>query len=110
MTTAVGKVSKADFMAHIEQVWGDPAVAGFDELIDVSQADLSALSTEDIAGIVKSGVSVDLASPSKLALCVSTELSYGLGRMYGSMRESNTDNEREVKVFSDLASARAWLE
>ncbi len=109
VTTGTGRLTKADFVMHITEVWSDPAIAGFDELIDIIDADVSALSGDDIAALVKSGVSVDATAASKLALCVGTELGYGLGRMYGSMRETHTDNAREVKVFYDLDSAHQWL-
>lgn len=109
VTTATGRVSKPDFVAHIEGVWRDADVAGFDELIDVTEADVSGLSADDLAALVKVGVSVDLATSSRLALCVSSELGYGLSRMYGSMRETNDENARQINIFYDIDSARAWI-
>ena len=109
VTTGTGQLTKTDFLAHIDVVWSDPAIVGFDELIDTFNADLSALTSEDIAALVKSGVSIDSAISSKLTLCVGTELGYGLGRMYGSMRDTHADNAREVKVFYDLDFAHQWL-
>lgn len=110
VTTVTGRVSKDDFMRHIGETWADPGVAGFDELIDLTAADVSAISSDDIQDLASSGVSVDIDQPSRLALCVSGQLAFGLGRMYGALRESRETNVREIGVFHDLASALAWLD
>lgn len=109
VTTASGPLHKADFVAHIENVWSDKALGGFDEIIDVSLADVSALSRQDLSDLANTGVSLDFGNAARLALCVSSDLGFGLGRMYSSMRETNTSNTREVMVFYDLESARAWV-
>ena len=110
VTTVTGRVSKDDFMRHIGDTWADPGVAGFDELIDLTAADVSAISTDDIQELASSGVSIDVDKPSRLALCVTGQLAFGLGRMYGALRESRETNVREIGVFHDLASALAWLD
>lgn len=102
-------INQTEPLAHINLVWNDPVIAGFDELIDIFNADRSGLTSEDITALVKSSVSIDPAISSKLPLCVGTELGYGLGRMYSPMRDTHSDNAREVKVFYDLDSAHLWL-
>jgi len=110
ITTAVGRLVKSEFIEHIRSVWTDPGLAGFDELIDATRADASQLSAKDLSDLVNSGVSHDATRNSRLALCVSSELAYGLGRMYGALRETHAGNAREVQVFRDLEAAQAWLE
>lgn len=47
-----------------------------------------------------------LTGPSWTAMVATGELQYGLMRMYGSLRDMP---EAEVRVFTDEASALAWL-
>ncbi|MEE4382464.1 MAG: hypothetical protein V2J02_10745, partial [Pseudomonadales bacterium] len=44
--------------------------------------------------------------PSWTAMVATSALQYGLMRMYGSLRDTP---DAEVRVFTDEASARAWL-
>ncbi|MFP6682121.1 MAG: hypothetical protein VCB07_07985, partial [Gammaproteobacteria bacterium] len=61
-------INQTEPLAHINLVWNDPVIAGFDELIDIFNADRSALTSEDITALVKSSVSIDPAISSKLPL------------------------------------------
>ena len=106
-TTASGLLTKADFIAHIETIWYDRSIANFDEIVDARDADVSALTAADLAAIVNSGVVYDPASDPRLALCVDSELTFGLARMFGTLRETHVESAREVGVFRDLTSLTA---
>ena len=80
-TTASGLLTKADRIAHIETIWCDRSIANFDEIVDARDADVSALTAADLAAIVNSGVVYDPASDPRLALCVDSELAFGLARL-----------------------------
>lgn len=108
-TTASGLLTKAEFIAHIESTWRDPSIASYDEIVDARQADVSQLSAADLSAIVNSGVVYDPDCEPRLALCVDSELAFGLARMFGTMRETHVENARQVRVFRDVESAQAWL-
>ena len=110
IAVGTGVLTKAIFVEHIASVWQDPTIAGFDEIIDLTAADLSSLSTADVQSLVNSGVNVDAPTQSRLALVVGNEIDFGLGRMYGSMRETHASNARNVGIFYDRQSAVDWLD
>jgi hypothetical protein len=90
---------------HIENTWSDASIAGFDEIVGVTNADVSQLSSADLAQIVGSVVNYDRGNKARLAICVNSELAYGLGRMFSMMRETHSNNSRTVKVFKDIDTA-----
>ena len=108
-TVATGLVTRDEFMAHIERTWTDGQFSDCDEIVDAMSADASQLSHEDVIAIINSGVEFDGEEMPKLALCVNSDLEYGIGRMFGTMRELHDKNSREIQVFCDLESAEAWI-
>lgn len=108
-TTATGVLTRDDFIAHIANTWSDGSIVSFHEIVDARTADASGLSADDLAAIVNSGVEFDPDSSPRLALCVSSELAYGLGRMFSTMRETHVKNARQVQVFRDIDDALAWI-
>lgn len=108
-TVATGVLTRDDFIDHIERTWRGKPIADYDEIVDATTADASQLTAEDLLAIVNSGVEFDPEMTPKLALCVSSDLAYGIGRMFGSMREVHDKNAREIRVFRELAEAESWL-
>ena len=104
-TTASGLLTKADRIAHIETIWCDRSIANFDEIVDARDADVSTLTVADLAAIVNSGVVYDPASDPRLALCVDSELAFGLARMFDTLRQTHVESAREAGVFRDFESA-----
>ena len=108
-TVAAGKVTRDDFMAHMERTWSSREIADYDEIVDATTADASLLSQEDLIEIINFGVEYDSEKMRKLALCVNSDLEFGIGRMFGAMRETHDKNSLEIQTFRDIASAEAWV-
>ena len=108
-TVATGVLTRDDFIDHIKRTWRGNAISDYDEIVDATAADASHLTADDLLAIVNSGVEFDPDDMPKLALCVSSDLAYGIGRMFSSMREVHDKNAREIQVFRNLAEAEAWL-
>lgn len=98
-------------MAYQKSVWSDPAVQGFDELIDfraLEKIEVSSAALEAVAGVAAS--MDDPGQKSRFAIVVGNTLSYGLSRMYESFRGLQPSSAREVMVFMSLDEALAWLD
>jgi hypothetical protein len=105
-----GRVGAEDLFSYQREVWSKPEVAGFDELVDVSEVkevvyegpqrarELAALSAE-----------MDAPGPSRLAIVAPNDELYGLARMYQTFRELDPRTKRMVRVFRSETSALTWL-
>jgi hypothetical protein len=98
-------------MAYQKSVWGDPAVRGFDELIDFRDLKEVAVSSDGLRAIA--GVAAATDEPdvrSRFAIVVGSPSTFGLARMYETFRSLEERTTREVAVFDRLDAAVAWLD
>ena len=105
-----GDVDEALCTSYIEGVWGDPAVSGYNELVDfraIAAIDLPMTAIQRLA--VRSRSVADPDAVSRSALVASEALIYGLSRMYVSMRDEDDSHRREWKVLDNIDEARRWL-
>ena len=108
---AYGVVTVRDFIAYQREVWSRKDVVDYDELIDTSQAkaalDFTGAHLQDIATLASS---MDLEKRiTKLAIVVSNDFYYGLGRMYESYRSLQEGNVKQVAVFRSVKDALEWI-
>jgi hypothetical protein len=81
--------------------------SGFDRFVDLTQLDGIKLSAEEIADIAHRRRTFNPNNMRvKSAFLATHPLSYGIARMYEQMLNSP---RIEVRVFSDLEEAAAWL-
>jgi hypothetical protein len=107
-----GSLTAQEMLAYQNEVWSNPAVASYDELVDMSEV-------EQIVGPTATGVA-DLAetcgrmdsptSRSRFAIVAPGNLAFGLGRMYATFRELVPGSTKQVAVFRTMEPALAWLE
>jgi hypothetical protein len=94
-----------DFLEHMEKLALDPRFKPeFDHVVDCrkfEQLDLTAGQVENMGGR-----SV-FAATSRRAVVVSSDLQFGLGRMFAAFREANFG--QVTMVFKDLREALVWL-
>ena len=106
-----GTLADADVFGYQQEVWSRADVAGYDELIDVTRVTQIALPNagrvRDLAGLA-AGMD-DQASHSRLAIVASTDIAFGLGRMFQLHRELESQSTKEVGVFRTMAEALAFL-
>ena len=99
-----GLFAAGDVFGYQREVWSRPEVAGYDEIIDmtdVTAVDLpSAQRIRDLASVA---AGMDVASrSSRFAIVAPTDLTYGLGRMFQVYREAESRSTKEVGVFRTL--------
>jgi hypothetical protein len=112
VVTPDGVLSDADVFNYQKEVWSRPETKGYNEFIDmtgVSQIDfVSADRVNYLAEI--SGRMDSPESPSKLAILATSEVSYGLGRMYEAYRNMTKPGTKVVRVFRTRQEALQWLD
>jgi len=109
--TASGVITPDVLFGYQKAVWSDAAVAGFDELVDMSGVErVEAPSPSNVSALAGYSAKMDAdAKPTKLAIVASGDLLFGLGRMYQAYREMKPGSSKEVAVFRTLPDALAWL-
>jgi len=106
-----GIFTDQDVFSYQRDVWSRPDVAGYDELIDMTEVERIELPSVDrVLDLAKVSAAMDRdAPPSKLAIVAATDLAFGLGRMYQTLRGLEHRSTKQVGVFRSLAEALAFL-
>jgi hypothetical protein len=105
ISTVLDKLTVADALGHQEKLLKDPDFdPGFSQIIDVTRATLSGLEASDIRKIAERNV---FSPGSRRAIVVSTNLAFGFGRMFETLREDAGENG--IRVFRDLDEAVDWI-
>lgn len=105
-----GVVTDADFLSYVkEYLDGESDFRTFDELFDLSAADLLDVTYDGLANVAVAAAATDPeADPTKIAILVSETRGLGLSRWYQSRRESQ-GGRRLTRVFFDEVECREWL-
>jgi hypothetical protein len=111
MTRAIGTLTDDEVFAYQHGVWSQPEVAGYDELIDMSDVEhVEVPSPDRIVRLASVSAGMDAPVPAtRLAIVASRDFEFGLGRMYGAHREMDTRSTKRVAVFRTRPEALAWL-
>ena len=111
VTTWGSIVTDAALMAYQKSVWSDPAVRGFDELIDFRGLEKVEVTTEGLEAVAYAAADMDDPSePSRFAIVIGDSLSFGLSRMYEAFREMHEKSSRQIMIFNDPKEALTWLD
>ena len=111
ITTGRGVITDADVFGYQQEVWSRPENSAYNELIDMTGvSDIEFISPDRVAKLAKLSSSMDApGSPSKLAIIATSDLHFGLGRMYQSHREMAKQSTKAVKVCRSREAALEWL-
>jgi hypothetical protein len=100
-----GTLTKAEILGVVQQLIEDPQVwPGISQLIDLREASSTAITADDVRQIA----SVSLDPVSRRAFVTPDTLTFGLARMFESLREIKHAPE-QIAVFTTLQEAEAWL-
>ncbi len=100
-----GMLRLADFRDHMERLLAHPDFRPeFSQLLDFRRAEGVVITTEEIVLLAARNV---FSPKSKRAFVVSTDLHFGLVRMFGAYRENA--GEQGIKLFREMKEALAWL-
>jgi hypothetical protein len=94
-----------------KEVWSRSEVAGYDEIIDMSEVtEIEFTSTDRFRELASLSASMDSSEhKTKLAIVAPVSLYYGLARMYQSFREFTKGSNKEINVFHSQKEAMEWL-
>jgi hypothetical protein len=106
-----GIMKDQDFFGYQQDVWSRPEVAGFDELVDMTNvAQILLPSVERVRDLAELGAHMAKGWPvSRLAIVAPGDLAFGLGRLFEIARQNATPGGKPVEVFRALPDALAWL-
>jgi hypothetical protein len=93
------------------QVWSQPAVEGYDEVMDMSAVEAIAdPQTDRVRQFADLAAGMDADSTeSRFAIVAPGDLAFGLGRMFQAYRSLNSWSTKTVAVFRSLEDALRWL-
>jgi hypothetical protein len=100
-----------DVFDYQQQVWSAPGVAGFNELVDMTEVEEIVPPPSDrVRALANVSAEMDPPDhPSRFAIVASQDLAFGLGRMYGAYRELSPRSTKQVAVFRTRKAALNWL-
>jgi len=103
-----GELSEEDLVKYAQRAAANPAIPpAHDELIDLSRAEIADLQSHTLRRIAELFAGGDRTPErSRVALVAADDVSYGLSRMYQAFR---SHSPLDLRVFRDVAEARAWL-
>jgi hypothetical protein len=108
---AAGRVEDQDICTYQGEVWSRSDVAGYDEIVDMTAAELvTSPSPEQVRELARMSAAMD--SPehaSKFAIVAPRSALFGLGRMYQAHRELDERSTKKVGVFRSMEEAVEWL-
>ena len=104
LSTAEGILTDTDLQEHQKSLYSDPNWRPtFNELSDLRTADFQATTA---SGIRKLASDVQAGEPRKFALVVSTDLAFGISRMFQVLAD---ESSADIRVYRDITEARRWL-
>ena len=112
MAQGRGTLTGLDVFGYQRNVWSLPEVAGYDELVDMTQVeDIALPSTDRVRALASLSADMDVPSKtSRFAIIAPTEFAFGLGRLYEILRGHDDRRTKDVRVFRSLDEAKAFLD
>jgi hypothetical protein len=106
-----GVFTDDEVFAYQREVWSRPDVAGYDELIDMTNVIRIALPSIDrLRDLATLAAEMDQGTPpAKFAIVAPGDVAYMLGRLYKAIHGTTKGSTRRVGVFRTLPEALAFL-
>ena len=106
-----GILTDQDIFGYQRDVWSLPEVAGFDEFVDMSAVEHIALPhakrVEDLARLASQMDAESGAAPGRMAIFASSDIAFGLGRMFQAHREMRSRGRPPRRRLPD-PGGRPW--
>jgi len=114
ITTWEGEACDIEFIEAIKNyqknIQTHPDYVDFNEVVDFRKVTKLKLTNEGIKTIGTIASTTDTQGINKkLALIVSSNLAYGLARMYEAYRSFSKNANKEIRVFKDETEAYKWV-
>ena len=105
LSTGSGVFTLADALAHQQRLANDPDFdSSFSQLVDLTHVTSVELTAFDIRKLAQANL---FSRGSRRAILATSDVAFGLARMFGALRESA--GEDGIHVFRDLNEALDWL-
>lgn len=105
LSTASGVFTLGDCLDHNRKLSADPEFdSSFSQLVDFTQVTKIDASPEDVRLLAQYSV---FSPPSRRAFIMTTDLAFGMGRMYEIIREDQGD--LGTQIFRTLEEALDWV-
>ena len=107
-----GVLTDSDVFGYQGGAWSRADVAGYNELIDMTHVDQIALPSADRIRDLAT-ISAEMDDPktrTRLAVVVTDNFAFGLGRMLQAYRELDRRSTKEIGIFRTMEEALAFLE
>jgi hypothetical protein len=109
-TTSTDIVTVDDFLRYQHDIWRRQPVHGFNELLDLSNADLSETNfIEFLAPEKTDTLFCSETAGNKLALVARSETQRLFAHFYQHAHELMCENPRTVEIFLTFDDAHSWL-
>jgi hypothetical protein len=108
----IGALVHEDFMGYQQSVWSDPAIASYNELVDMTGVENIELeSSSRIKELAMTSAGMDApGAERRFAIVAKDDLAFGLGRMYEAYREMQPQSRKRVGVFRTMREALEYLD
>jgi hypothetical protein len=104
-----GIVTDRHLLDYVGEYLSDPELRGYDELFDLTEADLQDVTYTGLSSVASAAAATDSGGASvKIAILVAQVLGVGLSRMYQTLREVK-GGRRLTRVFQDRGECMEWL-
>lgn len=109
--TASELLTDSDVLSYQVAAWEQADTHGFDELVDLSAVtQVEMVSPEKLAELAQRASQSDSRQkPGRLAIVGTSDLHFGVGRMYQTHRSLVPGGNKEVRVFRQREEALRWL-
>lgn len=106
LSRAHGVTTTADYLAHGHRLRADPDFRpDYRQLWDLTEITKGNTNFSELSDMAKVNI---FAPTARRALLASSDVAFGLGRMFQMLRE--TKGETGIRVFRDREEALRWLE
>ena len=109
--TACEDLTDQDVFGYQYEVWSREEVAGYDELVDMTDVQhIEVPSSDRLKELVQLAAGMDLPNtPTKFAIVAPDRLSYDLARFFQVYRQIDPRSTKKVEVFRTMPEALDWL-
>ncbi len=106
-----GEMTDEDLFRYQREVWSDPALAGYDEVVDMSDVtSIPVASGRRAPELAELAARMDAPGASaRFAIVAPSDFAYGMGRMYATYRGMQSGSTKQVEVFRSMPEALEWL-
>jgi hypothetical protein len=106
-----GRLTDQDVFGYQREVWSRAEVAGFDELVDMTEVErIDIPSSARLKELATLAAGMDLPhQSSRFAIVATDEVAMELARFFGIYRELDPRSTKQVSLFKTRAAALDWL-